>query len=278
MGGISKSIPFKWVIFSVLLATLPLVIAGIHIARIYQKDLTASVVAIEEEKASRVVEETRNFIERAKSNLLLIAKNQDITRSSLAHAKSHLQALLYQNDYLLNEKGLETVRVSKLKTEKIPHQKDQSDSPMFQVASKGGIFYGDFYYNPDGRPAIIIAVPTERYGETATGVLKAGVDVGHLQEEIEETKIHERGFAYVVDKEGFLIVRPREAEIQFGPFVDRVIAGEEGNIEYENPKGESFLVVYKPISELKWGVIAQVPMEEVYGPIEKMTGIAFRWL
>ena len=188
MRGIGRSITFKWILFSILLATIPLTIAGVNIFYVYQKDLKESVTQIEKEKAARVVEMTKGFLERATSHLLFVARDRDkdITKSSLVHAKSHLKNLLSQNDYLfelalLNEKGLETVKVSKFKAEKDSHQKDQSKSKMFQVASKGQNFYGDFYYTSDGRLAITIAVPTEIYRGIPVGVLKARLDVRLLQ-------------------------------------------------------------------------------------------------
>ena len=51
----------KWMIFSILLATIPLTIAGFNIIQIYQRDLKKSVIVTEEMKASMVVERTEAF-------------------------------------------------------------------------------------------------------------------------------------------------------------------------------------------------------------------------
>ncbi|MBM4324255.1 MAG: PAS domain S-box protein, partial [Deltaproteobacteria bacterium] len=283
MRGIGRSLTFKWVLFSILLATAPLTIAGVNLFHVYQKDLKESVIQIEKEKAARVVEITRGFLERATSNLLFIATDVVIVKGNPIHAKDHLKNFLSQNQYLfevvlLNEKGLETVRVSKFKTEKDSNQKDQSKSKMFKAASKGENFYGDFYYTSDGRLAITIAVPTETYKGIPVGVLKARLDVRLLQESISEIKIGKEGLAYVMDREGFLVVHPKEVNIQFGSFVDRAIAGEEGSLEFESLRGKKYLVVYQPIPELKWGVIVQMPVEEAYAPLKEITQTAIKWV
>ncbi|MBM4278169.1 MAG: PAS domain S-box protein [Deltaproteobacteria bacterium] len=281
--GIGKSITFKWMAFSILLATIPLIIAGGNIYRVYQKDIKESIIQIQKEKASMVAERTKGFLEKATSNLLFVARDKEITKGSLVHAEGRLKNLVSQNDYLfelafLNEKGLETIKVSKFKTEETSDQKDQSVSQMFQVASKGQIFYGNFYYTSDGKQAMVIAVPVEKYKGRPVGVLKARLCFEPLTDLLHQTKIGKTGSAYVVDKEGFLIAHPNEKNILLGPFVDQVIAGQEGRLEFENPRKQKYLVVYKPIPELKWGVVVQVPTEEAYGPIKEITRVSILWI
>ena len=283
MRGIGKSITFKWMTFSILLATVPLTIAGGNIYKVYQKDLRESVIEIQKEKASMVVERTKGFLEKATSNLLLIASDEHLIKTSPSQTKDHLSNFLSQKDYFielvfLNEKGLETVKVSKFKTEGTSDQKDQSVSPMFQVASKGQIFYGNFYYTSGGKQTIVIAVPVEKHKGRPVGVLKARICLESLTDLLHQTKIGKTGSAYVMDKEGYLVAHPNEKNILLGPFVDQVIAGQEGSLEFENIRGQKYLVVYKPIPELNWGVVVQVPVEEVYKPLKEITQTAVKWI
>ncbi len=282
MRGIWKSITFKWMAFSVFLATIPLVIAGINIFQVYQKDLRESIIVLQKEKASRIVEKTRGFLERATDNLQLIAGDQHFLKVAPSHTKDHLNHYLSQVDFLmelifLNEKGFEQVKVSKLKTEKKVHPEDQSMSPIFQTASRGEVYYGNFHYTSDGKPSMAIAVPTGKYEGRPVGVLIAKVYLEPLTDLLHRTKIGEMGSAYVMDKEGYLIAHPTEKNILLGPFVDQVIAGQEGSLEFENLRKQKFLVVYKPIPELKWGVIVQVPVEEAYIPLQEITQTAIKW-
>ncbi|MBS3919256.1 MAG: PAS domain S-box protein [Deltaproteobacteria bacterium] len=283
MRGIGKSITFKWMTFSILLATIPLVIAGINIVQVYQEDLKESVINLQKEKANRVAEKTKDFLERATSDLLLFAGDEHFLRTDSSHTKDHLNSVLSRTDYLmewtlLNEKGFEKIKVSKFKTEKTIDPKDQSTSQMFQVASKGQIYYGNFYYTSDGKPSMVVAVPVEKYKEKSVGVLKARIYLEPLTNLLYQTKIGEKGSTYVTDQEGYLIAHPNEKNILLGPFVDWVIAGKEGSLEFENTRGQKYLVVYKPIHELKWGVIVQIPVEEAYKPLREIAHTAIKWI
>lgn len=277
--GIGRSIAFKWMAFSILLATIPLAISGYSIIQIYQKNERESIIKFQKEKAGLIVEKTRGFIERVTDFLFNLSKEEDYW-TSLPHAKGHLKRLLYQRDYfselsLLDEKGWETVRVSKQGEADL---RNRSDSEMFKMTSMGRIYYGDFYFPPDGVLTIGIAVPVLESNGKLVGVLNARVQLRYLSELMKQIKIGEKGFAYVVDRDGFLTAQPEGVNIQLGPFIDRVIAGEEGSLEFENIRGEKFLVVYKPISELKWGVIVQVPVEEAYEPIKEITRTSIKWI
>ncbi len=283
MRGIGRSITFKWMAFSILLATIPLAIAGGNIYKVYQKDIKESVIQIQKEKASMVVERTNGFLEKATSNLLLIASDENFRKTSPSQAKENLKNFLSQKDYFielafLNEKGLEMIKVLEFKVDGGSDQKDQSESQMFQVASKGQIFYGNFNYTSDGKQTMVIAVPVEKYKGRPVGVLKARMCLEPLTDLLHQTKIGETGSAYVMDKEGYLVAHPNEKNILLGPFVDQVTAGQEGSLEFENIRGQKYLVVYKPIPELKWGVVVQVPTEEAYAPLKEVASVAIKWI
>ncbi len=269
-------------LFSIILATVPLIIAGINIVKVYQKDLKESIIVLQKEKASRVAEKTRGFLDRAANDLQLIAGDVHLAKAGPSYAKDHLNPFVSRIDYLmelslLNEMGLEKVKVSKLKTDKSIDPKDQSTSPMFQTASRGEIYYGNFYYTSDGKPSMTIALPVEKYEGRPVSVLKAKIYLNPLTDLLYKTKIGEKGSTYVMDREGYLVAHPNEKNILLGPFIDRVIAGEEGSLEFENLRGEKYLVVYKPIHELKWGVIVQVPVEEAYKPLGEIAQTAVKW-
>jgi hypothetical protein len=277
---INKSLRLKWMVFSILLATIPLTIAGFSIIQIYQKDLKKSVLEIEEAKAKMVVEKTEAFLERVTSNLVFLAKDENFRRSGLSHTRGHLENLLYQNDYLvelalLNEKGWEMVKVSKYKTMEPSNLKDQSKSEMYRVASKGKIFYGEVHVSQDEIPLMVIGVPVEEYRGKQIGVLKAQIHLQCVWDVVSEARIGEKGFVYVIDREGTLIAHPDTRQVLLGlnvihlPMVYQAVKGKDGSLEFEDSGGEKYLGVYKPIKELGWGVIVQVPIDEAYEPIFK---------
>jgi hypothetical protein len=83
-------------IFSILLATLPLAIAGSSMIRIYQEDLKKSIIEIEKEKADKIVQRTTSFFERVTSGLLIVANDEHLITGEIISRCKHLENLLYQ--------------------------------------------------------------------------------------------------------------------------------------------------------------------------------------
>jgi len=277
-------------IFSILLATIPLTIAGFNIIQIYQRDLKKSVIATEGMKASRVVERTEAFFEKVTSNLLTLVNDEDFKMGrSSPYINNLLENLLYQSDTiweltLLDERGKEKIKVSKYKVIGPDDLKNQSKSEMFGVASKGKTYYGEFFLTKDIVPTMGIAVPVNEYKGKPVGVLSAKIHLRYLWNLIPQIQIGKKGSTYVVDKEGNLIAHPDTRRVLLGlnvrhlPMVDQVVSGKEGNLEFEYPDGERVLCAYKSIKKLGWGVIVQVPLKEAYAPLRQVAHTAFIWI
>jgi PAS domain S-box-containing protein len=277
-------------VLSILLSTLPLVIASYSIIQIYQRDLKQSVIAIEKEKANTVVGRTRSYFEKIRSNLRSLSIDEHFRRgSSPGHTVSLLKDFLYQNGYLseltlLDVKGREKIKLSKYKAFKPSDLKDQSKTEMFQTASNLQTYYGDFKLIENVVPTMVIAVPVEEYGGRPASVLSAEFDLRYLWNVIQQIQVGKKGIAYVVDRAGYPIAHPDTGRVTSRvnmrqlPMVGRAIAGEEGVLEFKDPGGEKYLVVFKPIKELGWGVIVQAPVDEAYEPLRQVAQTALRWV
>ncbi len=179
---IKKSLTLKWMVFSILLATIPLTIAGFNIIKTYQRDLKKSVIGNEEMKAIMVVERTEAFFEKVTGNLLVLVNGEDFKLGiSSSYMKNLLENLLYQSDpiwelALLDQRGMERMKISKYKVIGLDDLKNRSKSKMFEVASRGNAYYGDFFLTKDRVPTIEIAVPIEEYKGKRVGVLSARIN------------------------------------------------------------------------------------------------------
>jgi PAS domain S-box-containing protein len=284
-----ENLRVKWMIFSILLAALPLAIAGFTLLRTYQENLKNSVIQIEKAKAHLVIERTQAFFEKASSSLTFLSREDHFKKNDFFHIKEHMKNFLSQYDSFieltwLNGQGMEMIKVSKYEGRGPFQLRDRSRTGMFRAATKGRTYYGDLDITPDGTPTMVIAVPMKGVGGKSSGALVARIHLQSIWNLISETRIGESGFAYVVDSEGTLISHPdihrvlMRVNMRHFPMVHRVIAGEEGSVEFEYPRGERSLFVFKPIQDLGWGVIVQVPLEEAYGPIKVMRGTAFLWM
>ncbi len=290
LNKIKKSLILKWMIFSILLVTIPLAIAGINIIKIYQRDLKRSVIGTEELKAGMVVQRTEAFFEKVTGSLLTLVTNEEFkTRGHFSLIKSHLEKLLNQNDYfwelaLLDEEGNERVKVSKYKAIGADDLENRAKSEMFQVASRGKIHYGEFYLTTDVVPTMTISVPVGEHHGAQVGVLSAKIHLRHLWSFIPKAQIGREGYTYVVDGEGNLIAHPDTRRVLLRknvrklPMVTEVLSGKEGNLEFEIPGEEKVLCVYKPIRSLGWGVIVQLPVSQAYGPVKRVAHTALMWI
>ena len=277
-------------IFSILLATIPLAIAGFNIIQIYQKDLKKSVIEVEEMKASMVVQRTEAFLEKITSSLLTLANVEDFKIGhSSSHVKNLLENFLYQNDYvweltLLDRRGKELVKVSKYRVIAPDDFKNQAKSEMFVAASKGKTCYGDFYLTQDVIPTMGIAVPIDEYKSEPVGVLSAKIHLRYLWDLVPQIQIGKEGSTYMVDQEGNLIAHSDTRKVILGlnvrslPVVDQVVSGKEGNLEFDHPEGKRVLCVYKLIKKLRWGVVVQIPVREAYHPLRRVAHTAFIWI
>jgi PAS domain S-box-containing protein len=287
---IRKSLTLKWMIFSILLATIPLTIAGFSIIQIYQKDLKKSVIGVEETKASLLVERTEAFFDKITSSLAALVNAEAFKIGiSSSYMKNLLENLLYQSDpiwelALLDERGKERMKVSKYKVIGLDDLKNQSKSQMFEVASRGNAYYGEFHLTKDMVPTMEIAVPVEEFKGKRVGVLSAKIHLRYLWNLIPQLQIGQEGSTYVVDKKGNLIAHPDTRRVLLRhnvralPMVEQVVSGKEGHLEFEYPEGEKVLCLYKPIKKLGWGVIVQVPVKEAYAPLRKVAHTAFMWI
>ncbi|HUL30012.1 MAG TPA: GAF domain-containing protein [Thermodesulfobacteriota bacterium] len=287
---VNKSLRLKWMVLSILLSTLPVVIVGYSIIHLYQKNLKKSIITIEKEKANAVVGRTRAYFERITSSLRSLSIDEHFSQgTSAAHLESLLRVFLYQNDYiseltLLNRTGKESIKVSKYKAFKTSDLKDQSKTEMFQTASNLRTYYGGFKLVEDIVPSMVIAIPIEENRVRPTSVLSAEIDLRYLWNVISQTQVGEKGIAYVVNGEGYLVAHPDTGRVTSRtrlrglPMVYRAVAGEEGDLEFEDSEGIRHLVVFKPIQELGWGVIVQVPIDEAYEPIRQVSKVSLIWV
>jgi PAS domain S-box-containing protein len=288
--AVRKSLILKWLLFFILLATIPLSLLGFSIIQTYQKDLKKSVIEMEEMKASMVTQKTVGFFEKISTDLLTQTHDEDFKMGRYSsRVKNLLEKLLSQNEdilelTLLDEKGKKRIKVSKYETIGPDGLKNQSKSEMFGVASEGHPYYGKFYLTRDFVPAMRIAIPVKEYKGKPVGVLSAEIHLRYLWDLIPPIQKDKKGLIYVVDKEGNLIVHPDTQQVLTGlnvrhlPMVDQVVSGREGHLEYTSSEGEKVLCVYKPIKKLNWGVIAQIPIKEGYGPLRQVVRAALLWV
>ncbi len=277
---IFKSIFSKAIIIATLLSIGPLSFAGYKIIKIYQKEKREAIIQNQRDKANLVSEKTLSFLEKTTEILTLFTQDSGLCEKesihSKAHLKNHLRTINYLLDiFILDHEGRELLRFSK---EGISNLKEPYGKEILRGISRGKVYYGDFSFISGGIPTLCVAIPVNPRQSHPGCILGVRINLQSLSELIKSIKIGNRGSAYVIDQEGLIIASQDENAIFWSPFVFQAFSGKEGEIEFNNVRGERFLIVYKTIPNLKWGVITQIPIEEIQGPIKSLTMIALYWI
>ncbi len=102
------------------------------------------------------------------------------------------------------------------------------------------------------------------------GVLLGEIPLNNLQNLVLDREIGQEGLSFIVDREGVVLAHPEE-EIFQQEFnivenfdLAEILAGEEGNVEYEDQEEVLQVASYVPLPELEGAVVVQEPARDVY--------------
>ncbi len=105
----------------------------------------------------------------------------------------------------LDGNGREQIAVSRLGMDVPGSGKDRSQEPAFRNAKRGKPWFGPVYFRKETEPYMTIAI---RSGGDSGPVTIADVNLKFIWDVVSRIKIGDKGKAYVVDGNGFLIADP----------------------------------------------------------------------
>ena len=123
-----------------------------------------------------------------------------------------------------------------------------------------------------GNPLTMAAAPIRSTTGEVIGVTALAIDLDFLVEKINAVKIGKTGYAFMVNREGFLVAHPDKEKILnlnlsqtkgMEAVLDRALRGETGVNDYifEGIKKSS---AFAPVKLTNWSVLASIPMAELY--------------
>ena len=162
-------------------------------------------------------------------------------------------------------------------------------SPQFAAHTKEALSKttnGENYISPvyiddaTSEPLIAIAIPVKNVFGDTEGSLMAEVDLKFMWSLVDQLKVGETGYAYVVDNQGNLIAFGDTARVLAGEnvkqigevseFVDNPSASSDitpGVSSYQGLLGTTVLGTYVPLGTPEWAVVIELPSAEAYRPL-----------
>jgi diguanylate cyclase (GGDEF)-like protein len=217
---------------------------------------------------------------RVFSSSYVVSENlEKITRGDLAHTievvavrrlKEYLKSVRekfidYEELMVLSPNGqviaTSAKQVSALSFPPGWQKRAQGDTPILGEA------YKDTELN---KMAMLIAVPIKAQDSRFLGVLAVKLNFGTIEKILNRSPLGKTGQAYLISQDGTLIASSRSSSSGLTkvklPFElsQPVSEGETALEEYPDPNGKEVIGTLRRMSQLDWGVVAQIAKEEVY--------------
>jgi len=264
----------KYLILILSLVSIALLASGaITVYFSYQENKSA-LASLQHEKALAAASRIEQYIQRIEQQLAYAALPQldasDVELRRIEFLKLLRQAPEVTDIAQLDATGHEQIAVSRLGMDSVSSGKDRSQEPAFQNAKRGQSWFGPVYFRKETEPYMTIAI---RSGGDKGPVTVADVNLKFIWDVVSRIKIGDKGKAYVVDGNGFLIADPdiglvlRKTNLSNLPHVKAAIAGERSEelaTVSTDLAGTQVLTSVAPIESLHWNVFVEQPVAEVY--------------
>ncbi len=267
----------KYLLLILSLVTIALLASGaISVYFSYQENKSA-LASLQHEKAVAAASRIEQYVEQIVKQLTYAALPQ-LDASDIEPRRNEFRNLLSQLPEVtdiaqLDMAGREQIVVSRVNTDRVNSSKDRSQEPAFRNAKHGQPWFSAVYFRKESEPYMTIAV---RSGSDSGAVTVADVNLKFIWDVVWRIKIGEKGKAYVVDGNGFLVADPdigavlRKLNLSHLPHVKSAIEKQNQNepaMISTDLAGTSVLTSVAPIESLNWYVFVEQPVAEVYAQL-----------
>ena len=237
-------------------------------------EIKSGIAALQQEKAIAAASRIEQYIRQISQQLAYASLPQvdasDVELRRIEFLKLLRQAPEVTDIAQLDASGRETIAVSRLGMDVIASGKDRSQEPAFRNARRGAPWHGPVYFRKDTEPYMTIAM---RSGSDTGPVTIADVNLKFIWDVVSRIKVGDKGKAYVVDGNGFLIADPdiglvlRKTDLSQLAHVKA--AGATANPDSPatlsaDLAGTPVLTSFAPIESLGWRVFVEQPAAMAY--------------
>lgn len=261
-------------IFFSMMILIVVAINIIIIGRV-QDDIEQGVYAQNIDAAKILAESFDLFFSGLKDSMVTLSNVDEVRHFDIKKTDNLLKQIVNENPsiaqiYLMDKEGMQYYKSSHLDT-----LGSRADRDYFQMAILGRIYISDVVVSRStGKAITVVAVPIYD-AEEIIGVLGASIDLTKVDHFITTYNYEKAGYAFIVDKNGKIIIHPNEEYIDsildisdLEP-VKAVLSGSSGIGRYLY-KEEERLVAYASMKEMGWGVLVQTPVKVALKEIDEI--------
>jgi len=268
-----KSIQVKVTVIAVVSLFISLSILGICNFYNARNIIIADAEEALAEQAEANAREIALWNEMRKGELSILATNQSVVNGDTEVALNYLASEakrnpIYSRFWVVNAQG-QAIHTTRDRTNIV-------DRDYFkQVMSTGEVVVTDpIISKVDGKMVVSVVAPIKR-DNRIVGVLGGTVTVDSLIARINEIKVAQTGYAYVIQGNGLTIFHPdkervmknnaltdQDADSKLKEITNKMVSGEKGIASYvEN--GATKYIAYSPIGGSHWSLGINVPENEI---------------
>ena len=242
-----------------------------------------SITSQQQVAAQNASQEVRVFFEEKYRSLESATEIIELPRGSAEERKLILQSLLatqpaFRQAVLLDASGAEAAQVSRVSLE-LSAQFTSALQETLRQAGQSKRYISPLYYDAvTEEPLIVLAIPVTIWD--FNGTLAAEVNLQFMWTLVEQLKVGQTGYVYIVDAQGTLIAAKETARVLARENVSQIsevsefVSNPTGTSD-DTPQIESYpgllgaqvFGTYIPLGTPQWAVVTELPFEEANEPI-----------
>jgi signal transduction histidine kinase len=267
----------KYLVLILSLVSGALLVSGaISIYFSYQEQQTA-LGNLQQEKAVAAASRIEQYIRQIERQLAYAALPQldpsDVELRRIEFLKLLRQVPEVTDIFAIDAEGREQIAVSRLGMDVVGSGKDRSAEPAVRLPKRGTPWFGPVYFKKETEPYMTVGVRST--GDRGP-VTVAELNLKFIWDVVSRIKVGERGKAYVVDRNGFLVADPdiglvlRKTQLSDLAHVKAALSKEghdEAALRSHDLAATPVLAAWAPIESLDWMVFVEQPVAEVYAKL-----------
>lgn len=269
---------YKFLLILIFLSAVPLLIIGWRLININRLGLQDVILELHTNQAISIAESVELFMRNLREKVKFVISSQG--ESSLIDwevSQRMIKSMIVSSEEFLTvstvtKEGKEFTKVYHPDLEGKVKLENRAEDEALKTAIRTGKFSTSSLYYVDGVPRINLVYP---YAKNIYMFIEASLE--RLYEKVKRTTIGKTGYAYIIDKNGTVVMHQDESKVLNAvepnviPILREVLTRKlVGSKEYVDNEGKTIIGAYAPVAALNWSVIIQQDKDEAYLSVRKM--------